>query len=219
MQEESAFLHKLLENPADDTTRLVYADWLDEQDDDVSRDKSHFLRLTVQLLEPNRSSLWRKLRRSELQPLAANLPTDWLAVVSRLKIENCGNQRAKAEQRDEVREVFQFACDLRWDQLATTDEDTVRFCNRCQEHVHYCETIMKARDHAQRGHCVAADLGIIRRDRDLERPLSRGITRIGRILPGALERLRQQQLRRGADEVSLAREKAKREKQGDDCGD
>lgn len=28
--EESAFLKGILENPADDTVRLVYADWLDE---------------------------------------------------------------------------------------------------------------------------------------------------------------------------------------------
>lgn len=30
MHEESDFLQKLLEKPADDTARLVYADWLDE---------------------------------------------------------------------------------------------------------------------------------------------------------------------------------------------
>ena len=33
MLTEDVFLAKLLETPADDTTRLVYADWLDEQGD------------------------------------------------------------------------------------------------------------------------------------------------------------------------------------------
>ena len=31
--DETGFLHALLEDPADDTTRLVLADWLDERGD------------------------------------------------------------------------------------------------------------------------------------------------------------------------------------------
>ena len=31
--DEDAFLRKILENPADDVTRLVYADWLQEREE------------------------------------------------------------------------------------------------------------------------------------------------------------------------------------------
>ena len=43
MSEEEAFLEALKANPADDTTRLVYADWLDEHD---QPQKAEYLRLT-----------------------------------------------------------------------------------------------------------------------------------------------------------------------------
>ncbi|MCE9568270.1 MAG: TIGR02996 domain-containing protein [Planctomycetes bacterium] len=211
MHDETGFLRKLLEDPADDTTRLVYADWLDERGGSLSTAKSQFLRITASLLEQNRSAHWRKLKRKELQPLAATLPTDWLAVVSRLKVEQCGNKRAIAPEHDQVRELFDTVCDKRWDEMIPTDSDTVRFCERCQEAVHYCDTIVTAREHAQRGHCVAVDLGIIRREADLDPP-SRGL-RMGRISFDRLQQLRRKQLERGADDVSLAREQAKRDRE------
>src|SRR5689334_21802891 len=40
MLNDDVFLAKLLEGPADDTTRLVYADWLDEQGDSISTAKA-----------------------------------------------------------------------------------------------------------------------------------------------------------------------------------
>ena len=167
MNDEDAFLRTLLQNPADDTTRLVYADWLDERNDAVSKAKAQFLRLTAQLLETGRSAGWRKGARKEIQPLAAALPTDWLAVVSRLTVENCDGKRAEARAERRYRELFEFVCDKRWDEMTTTNENRVRFCEGCKENVHYCDTITEAREHAQQGHCVAVDLGVIRRHDDL----------------------------------------------------
>ena len=43
MSDEAAFLEVLKANPADDTARLVYADWLDEHDEPL---KAEYLRLT-----------------------------------------------------------------------------------------------------------------------------------------------------------------------------
>lgn len=211
VNEEGSFLSVIRQAPADDTARLVYADWLDEQDDPLAPAKAHFLRLTARLLEPNRSPHWRKARRKELQPLAAALPTEWLAVVSRLKVEQCGGKRAIAREQREVRELFDFVCDRRWDEMVTTGDDAVRFCERCRENVHYCDTIMAAREHARHGHCVAVDLGIIRRDGDLNPPW-RGLVR-GRISWNRLEQLRRKELERGADDVSLAREQSRRERE------
>ena len=46
MSDEAAFLEVLKANPADDTARLVYADWLDEHDEPA---KAEYLRLVARL--------------------------------------------------------------------------------------------------------------------------------------------------------------------------
>ncbi|HUR55728.1 MAG TPA: TIGR02996 domain-containing protein, partial [Gemmataceae bacterium] len=46
MSEEQSFLDALRENPADDTTRLVYADWLDDRGDAA---RAAYLRAVVEL--------------------------------------------------------------------------------------------------------------------------------------------------------------------------
>jgi uncharacterized protein (TIGR02996 family) len=45
MSDDAGFLHAIRDNPADDTARPVYADWLDERDDP----RGDFLRLHVAL--------------------------------------------------------------------------------------------------------------------------------------------------------------------------
>ncbi len=141
MHDENGFLGKLLENPIDDTTRLVYADWLDERDDPESKMKARFLRATVTLLEPDRTDAEREARRQELQPLAAKLPTDWLAVVSRLAVESCGAKRAASDLWARYQRQFDFVCDKRWDELKVTEDTATRLCEECKENVHYCDTI------------------------------------------------------------------------------
>src|SRR5947209_8123112 len=154
MSTDDGFLMKLSANPADDTTRLVYADWLEEQSDSVSTAKAEFLRLTVQLATSAGKKLQKKKREKRLQQLAAGLDTDWLAVVSRLAIENC-----QAEvSRPRMRVRFDFLCDRHWEDLLPTNDRTVRFCDACQQNVHYCDTITEARRHAWDGHCIALDL-------------------------------------------------------------
>ena len=51
--EEIAFLHALLSNPDDDATRLVYADWLEDQDES---ERAEFIRLRFALQDPARQS-------------------------------------------------------------------------------------------------------------------------------------------------------------------
>lgn len=167
MHDEDGFLNKLLENPTDDTVRLVYADWLDERGDDESKMKSQFLRLTVQLLETERPNNPHADRRKEMQPLAAKLPTDWLAVVSRLKVEQCPAKIAEWDEKTHTGLRFEFVCDKHWDEMTPTEGDAVRHCEQCKKDVHYCDTLSVARRHAEQGHCIAIDLGVIRRQNDL----------------------------------------------------
>ena len=211
MHDEDDFLCKLLENSADDTVRLVYADWLDERDDTESKTKALFLRLTVRLREPNRRAGWRKARRKEMRPLAATLPTDWLAVVSRLQVEGCAAQSAKYREQHPgdflgIKALFEFVCDKRWDEMTPTEDQAVRRCDQCEQNVHYCDTITVAREHAQQGHCIAVDLGIIRRENDLA-PRLRWAGR------PSVEILRNEEKRCKIDEVSREREQRKQEKQ------
>jgi uncharacterized protein (TIGR02996 family) len=199
---DDAFLRAILDDPGNDTTRLVYADWLDDQGDAGSAARAEFLRLTVQQAGATGRKREKKARQKRLQQLAAELDTDWLAVVSRLPIENCaGKREGQGRRRIPVR--FDFLCDRRWEELRTTDNRAVRFCGACRQNVHYCDTIMEARQHAQDGHCVAVDLGIIRREGDLE-PQRMWM---GRIRPETLQRERN---RVKPDPVSAARESRKR---------
>jgi hypothetical protein len=90
--------------------------------------------------------------------------------------------------------------------LRPTGDRAVRSCDACQQNVHYCDTITEARRHAQDGHCIAVDLGVIRRERDLEprRML------LGRVRPSFL---REEEERVRPDAVSAQRERRKLEKQ------
>jgi uncharacterized protein (TIGR02996 family) len=77
MTHDEAFLQAIIENPDDDTPRLVYADWLDEHGD---ADRAEFIR--VQCLQA--SLPWDDDRQSELLAREAQLLArhyeDWTAV-------------------------------------------------------------------------------------------------------------------------------------------
>jgi hypothetical protein len=100
---------------------------------------------------------------------------------------------------------FDYLCDRRWEDLRATGDTALRFCDACRHDVHYCDTITEARKHAEEGHCIAVDLGLIRRERDLEPPLML----LGRPSPGFFER-EAERLR--PDPVSAERERRKQEK-------
>jgi uncharacterized protein (TIGR02996 family) len=207
MTVDADFLANLLADPADDDTRLVYADWLDEQGDPFSTAKAEFLRATAQLAALTDRKKDKKELEKRLQELAAGLDTDWLAVVSRLAIENCHAGRGEKQARRLRVAMFRFLCDRRWEDLRTTDDGAVRFCDACRQNVHYCDTITEARRHADDGHCVAVDLGVIRREDDLapERLY------LGRVSP---ETLRREEERMRPDPVSAERERRKKERGG-----
>lgn len=64
MSDESAFLAAIIAQPDDDTLRLVYADWLDEQGD---ADRAEFIRLQIRLAgmsweDPKRDAVYQRTR-------------------------------------------------------------------------------------------------------------------------------------------------------------
>lgn len=166
MSGERAFLEQLLANPSDDTTRLVYADWLDESDGPAVAVKAEFLRLTAERRTARKRR--RKAIERRLQVLAAGLDTEWLAVVSKLTIENCAAGGTLVD-RFELRTLeFEYQCPKQWHSLRATDDDAIRFCKACGQNVYYCDTIVTARNHVGVGHCVAVDCGVLRKPDDLE---------------------------------------------------
>jgi uncharacterized protein (TIGR02996 family) len=178
MREEPGFLASIRSAPADDTARLVYADWLEEQADPHSNRKATFLRLELDIRNNKGKSLRVAGARARLRLIAAQLDPEWLAVVSHPALENC-----------QLR--FEFECPKEWSALQPTEEAHVRFCESCKRKVHYCSSIDDARTRAWRGECVALSLGLVRSPGDVNRPILAGairltpdmITRLGRVRP------------------------------------
>ena len=168
--EERQFIEMIQEDPKADASLLIYSDWLEERGDPQSASRAEFLRLTVEC-----SSLRAAARKGgrnaslrRLQELATTLDPSWLGAVGRLPIENCLGKRREAESARVSLITFNYVCDHRWEDLRATDDVAVRSCDGCQQNVHYCETITEAREHAWAGHCIAVDVGVIRRKDDLE---------------------------------------------------
>jgi hypothetical protein len=151
-----------------------------------------------------RSRCTRKAKRRRLQPLAAPLDTDWLRVVSRLPIENCPKQAAGPSEMPGFNVLV--SCQHRWEELQATLNRDVRRCDDCQRDVHYCDTIVKARELIGNGQCVAVDVGVIRGKDDLAPPPSL----FGVSGPRQYQMyLRREAQRLAVDEVSAAREATK----------
>lgn len=201
--EESGFVRAIQAEPNNDTARLVYADWLEERGEPTATAKSEFLRATVALNEPGVRKVQRQQLEQRLQQLAADLDTAWLGVVSYLRIENCQGKQAEARSRRSMLITFNYLCDRRWQDMQPTEQPAVRYCDSCRQSVHYCDTIMAARQHAGEGHCIAVDLGVIRRKDDLEPPHMW----LGR---PSEETVRQERERSEPDAVSAKRERQKR---------
>jgi uncharacterized protein (TIGR02996 family) len=201
MSDEDAFLARIAATPADDVARLVYADWLEERGDAESTAKAEFLRQTCTLL-PGLPDAERQAVEGRLQRMAATLDTGWTAVVSKLKVENCGREPAATGPGRMRLAMFSFACDKRWEDMSPTGKPGTRLCGDCLKLVYFCDTITDARRHAWQSHCIAIDQGVIRREGDLEPPR----TVAGIVSLDTLNRL--EDLQR-PDPVSAARERKK----------
>jgi uncharacterized protein (TIGR02996 family) len=150
MNEDTAFLRAILANPTDNAARLVYADWLEERGDP----RADFLRVDCALAALKKRDPRRDKLQARLQELGSRLDADWLTVVSRPVIENCGI-------------LFKFRCPKKWDQLLPASDLSIRFCETCIKAVHYCRTMDEGREHAVRGDCIAIDLRVQRTEGDL----------------------------------------------------
>ncbi len=78
MNEDEAFIRAIVNNPGDDTARLVYADWLDERDDP----RGAYVRAETGYVREARAGRHTAFPL-ERQTLFAGLDPVWVARVSR----------------------------------------------------------------------------------------------------------------------------------------
>jgi len=135
----------------DETSRIVYADWLEDQGEAV---RAEFLRAQDLLVATAVDDPLFRERSDRMRELAAAIDVSWRYKVARPLIENCM--------------AVEFECPRDWGSLATTEKRNVRYCGSCEKQVFYCSTVDDARRHTQRGHCVAVDIVPLRHPRDLE---------------------------------------------------
>src|SRR5262245_47389611 len=142
---EQDFLNAILDRPTLDDTRLIYADWLEEQGGRECETKALYLRTMLEIA-PSSPENWPAEIVDELRLIAKALDPAWLAVVSRLPVENC--------QRHGTTPGFSFTylCDMQWDQLGPTQDDKVRKCQLCNKNVYYCDSVAEGKEHARQHH-------------------------------------------------------------------
>jgi uncharacterized protein (TIGR02996 family) len=120
----------------------------------------------IRELESQLAELAKQVGRKEvparLQELAARLDPNWLAAVSDPEIERCANTAGESWWLR-----FDFVCEKTWADLKPTEDKSVRHCETCSKNVYFCDNLADAREHSQENHCIAVDLGVIRREDDL----------------------------------------------------
>lgn len=78
---QKGFVQAIHENPRDDAVLLIYADWLEDQDNPALRDCGQFIRVQYSLAELSKDEPYRKtLRKSELA-LLRKFGDGWLGKV------------------------------------------------------------------------------------------------------------------------------------------
>jgi two-component system, cell cycle response regulator len=143
--DERPFLHKAFDHELGDADRTLYAKLVEEKDPE----RAEWLRLEMALHSRATDDPAVLARFIEL---ARKIGLDYANLLLRDRILNCGSESAK---RAAPRVRFAFACSKRWETLAPTDAESVRFCQQCKEHVYHCNTVTEAASRARAGQCIA----------------------------------------------------------------
>lgn len=76
--DREAFIRAICESPADDTPRLIFADWLEEQGNKEDRDRAEFIRVQIKLAGMENTNC-----------LKTGEPTEWHKYVKRCRCSIC----------------------------------------------------------------------------------------------------------------------------------
>lgn len=69
--------------------------------------------------------------------------------------------RARDSQLWNCENAFEYKCPRAWESLATTESQSVRFCNECRQNVYLCESPEEFVRHGEQGHCVAVPIEVV----------------------------------------------------------
>ncbi|MEL6930970.1 MAG: hypothetical protein AAFO95_20440 [Cyanobacteria bacterium J06600_6] len=99
-------------------------------------------------------------------------------------ILNCGQAKQKSELLR-----FSYQCPQSWENMQATENDSVRFCNACQESVFYCMSKQEAEQHTRQGNCVAIASELISNVKDelINKSVSSTWESVEELLAGMLE--------------------------------
>jgi uncharacterized protein (TIGR02996 family) len=78
------FLEAILENPDDDTPRLIFADWLEERGDPASSARAEFIRVQCALAKERRTARGREALETREQQLLEEYGAEWVRPIFRL---------------------------------------------------------------------------------------------------------------------------------------
>jgi uncharacterized protein (TIGR02996 family) len=78
------FLEAILDNPDEDTPRLIYADWLDERGDPTSVARAEFIRIQCTLAKERRTAPRRETLETREQQLIEEYGGEWVRPIFRL---------------------------------------------------------------------------------------------------------------------------------------
>jgi uncharacterized protein (TIGR02996 family) len=132
--DEEVFITAIRNAPRDDATRLVYADWLDEQGDVRGEWLRVGVRLRQLLWHDAREPMAAKLRwlrevvahKRRLRELRPFIPEAWALRVEHGYIEYCHGVGCRDR------------CPRDWLRLRESEEPARRSCGHCQRWVRYC---------------------------------------------------------------------------------
>lgn len=213
---EWEYVTEIAKKPDDQSLYVAYIAWLKESIKETTHWHMKMKRWNkIHFLEAQEAEDFTTMHRK-----AEHCDPNWLAIVSRPPIVNCGRPDAdhyasmqkwwkiahsshREKSLDEWIENhpsfrMDFVCSKTWNEMTPTENRKVRFCGDCKKNVYFCDNIMEARELGNQGCCIGVDVGIQRRKNDLVGEFSIFGT------PKA-ETLEQEEQRRMPDRISAKR--------------
>jgi hypothetical protein len=192
---EYEYIKDLSRNPVNQEIYDAYREWLKKTIEETKVKKEfHWPTLMDQqqklaFLEAQDADDYEKMQR-----IASECNPNWLAIVSRPTIVNCGRddpeydkemetwwKMSKNFHREETLAEWlanhpsfrmDFVCSKKWHEMQATHDRKVRFCGDCEQNVYLCDNIVEARELGDQGCCIGIDIGIKRTPDDLVGELS-----------------------------------------------
>ncbi len=193
---EYDYMKAIAKNPSNQGLYDEYKKYLKEETAKRREAKDHYN--AVILPEYYRKLAFLEAQDEEnyekMQKIASECNPNWLAIVSRPEIVNCKRQDpeedarvekwfnwAKSSHKEESAKEWQenhpsfrmdFVCHKKWNEMKPTENSKVRFCEDCEKNVYFCDNIVEARELGEQGCCIGIDVGVKRKEDDLDGELA-----------------------------------------------